>query len=251
MANIISNPEQQKIVTITGGTSGIGAATAELFLNNGHKVYILSRSPIPKTQSLTTISSAHFVPCDVRSESQVQKAFKTIGNENDGIDISINCSGILEQQSSVELSLDVFENVIKTNLTGTWLCMKYQVPEMRKKQAGSIVNISSIFGFMGAPFNCAYSASKHGIIGLTKTFAVEYSDENIRFNCVAPSFTETPMLDQALSTSDNKKNKLLNMLPQNTFLSTSDVAESVYWLANDSPAAINGHCLVIDNGYTV
>ena len=252
MANINSDFDKPKIVTITGGGSGIGASTAQYFLDKGHKVYVLSRNPCDLTEqgSSTRCDKAHFLNCDVRFENQVKLCFEKIGFENGGINVAINCSGILDQMRSTELSCREFEDVLKTNLTGTWLCMKYQIPEMKKKSAGSIVNISSIFGFKGSPYNCAYVASKHGIIGLTKTFALEYAEDNIRTNCVAPSYTDTPMLQRALSTSLDKKQKILNMLPKNKFINANEVSKTIYWLACDAPTSINGHCLVVDDGYT-
>ena len=252
MANRNSSLENSKSVTITGGATGIGLAATQLFMRKGHKVYVLSRTPNEHLQPHTKMEGGevHHISCDVRSEKQVKMSFEKIGKENGGIDIAINCAGILDRKSSIELSFKEFEDVIRTNLTGTWLCMKSQIPEMKKKRSGSIVNISSIFGLQGSPHNCAYTASKHGIIGLTKTFAVEYGPDNIRSNCVAPGFTDTPMLQQALSTSGVKKQRLQVSLPTEKFIDANEVAKTINWLACDAPRSVNGHCLVIDDGYT-
>lgn len=252
MANRNSSLETPKVVAIAGGSSGIGAATAQFFIDKGHKVYILSRNQkdLLRPKDSSSCGTVHFLTCDVRSEKQVKTSFEKIGIENGGIDIAINCSGILDRKRSIDLSFEEFEDVLKTNLTGTWLCMKFQIPEMRKKESGSIVNVSSIFGIRGAPYNCAYSASKHGVIGLTKTFAIEYAKDNIRCNCVAPSFTDTPMLQRALSDDPKKKQKILALLPKNKFIDADSVAKTIYWLAYEAPASINGHCLIIDDGYT-
>ncbi len=248
------NNAPSKVVAISGGTSGLGFAVALGFCEAGYQTCLISRNEEQGEMAQFELSRAgfgsYFFKCDVRNENEVESTYLKIFNQFQRLDSAINCAGILDSGNGVNLTESEFDDVISTNLKGTWLSMKYQVPIMKKTGQGNIVNIASILAFHGSSGNSAYVASKHGIIGLTKTFALENLNFNIRVNAIAPGFLDTPMLDRIFQKNPDKRRKIQNLMKTKKFIPLNNVTKSVLWLCSTESASINGQCIVVDEGLT-
>lgn len=242
---------KNKTVIITGAASGIGKATAELFAKHGANVIV---SDIQETEGKNVAESivadggeALFIKTDVANpqdmEALVDFALETYGN----LDIAINNAGIGgEQNPIVDMSIEGWNKVISINLNSLFYGMKYQLSAMLKNGGGSIVNISSILGSAGFAGSAGYSAAKHGVIGLTKSAALEYSAQGIRVNAVGPGFIETPLLDDL---ETEMKDQLVAMHPIGRLGRSEEVAELIFWLSSDKASFVTGGYYPVDGGY--
>jgi NAD(P)-dependent dehydrogenase (short-subunit alcohol dehydrogenase family) len=240
-----------KTAIITGAASGIGKATAELFAKEGANV-VLSDLNEKEGESVTAAirsanGNASFFKTDVSKpeemEALVNFAVKTYGQ----LDIAVNNAGIGGEQNLVgDMSIEGWNHVIAVNLNSVFYSIKYQVQAMLKTGGGSIVNISSILGTVGFAGAAGYSAAKHGIVGLTKTAALEYAAQNIRVNVVGPGFIETPLL-KALN--DEMKKQVVSLHPIGRLGKSEEVAELIYWLGSDKSSFVTGSYYPIDGGY--
>jgi NAD(P)-dependent dehydrogenase (short-subunit alcohol dehydrogenase family) len=193
MENLFSG----KVALVTGAASGIGQATALLYASHGAKVIV---SDIKDSDTVDKIKAAggeaSFIEANVSIASNCAQLIKETIHTYGKIDIAFNNAGILgETNKLADMSLGGFEKVIGINLNGVFYCMKYELEAMLKQGNGVIVNTASILGAVGFPAFSGYVAAKHGVVGLTQNAALEYSDKNIRINCVAPGFINTPLLD--------------------------------------------------------
>ena len=220
-----------KHVLITGATKGIGFATAQLFYQKGAIVYLLGRdfSHVNQTED----SHFNYIVCDITDGSNVKDILQNLS-----IDVLINCAAITQDNLLLRMSQSEWDNVINTNLNGTFRCIKAVLPNMIRKKNGCIINISSISA-RGNPGQANYSASKGAIESLTRTLAKEYAAKNIRFNCVAPGFIDTDMIKQM-------KGDILEMIPLKRLGTTLEVAESILFLVTNS--YITGVVLPVDGG---
>jgi 3-oxoacyl-[acyl-carrier protein] reductase len=195
---------ENKVALITGGASGIGKATARTFAEKGVHVMIADILEdwgflLVKELEATGVKAA-FVKVDVCQTSEVENMVNTTINRFGKIDFCVNSAGIEGSRTRTDQYPEAtFEQVMDVNVTGLWRCMKAQLPFFMNQQSGCIVNISSVAGLKGFPAHCAYSASKHAVIGLTKTAAMEFVRYNIRINAVCPGFTDTPMVGQVIA----------------------------------------------------
>ncbi|MGZ5280527.1 MAG: SDR family oxidoreductase, partial [Pseudobdellovibrionaceae bacterium] len=251
MASSLQFDLKDKIAFITGGSTGIGRATALAFAKAQAKVMIADVNTDAGSMMARTIKEqggvAEFVKCDVSKESDVKAAIEKTIQAFGGLDYAFNNAGIEgEQFFTPECPTNNWDKVIQTNLTGVWLCMKYEIPEMLKRGGGAIVNCSSIAGLIGFPGIPAYVAAKHGVLGLTKTAALEYAKSNIRVNAVCPGVIQTPMIDRFVHGEAQALQQLSAGEPVGRIGRPEEIASSVLWLCSDASSFVTGHPLVVD-----
>ena len=237
-----------KIVVVTGAAQGIGRQIALNFAKLKAKVVILDvvEETLKEAQKeLSSHSECLYYVVDVTDSKQVEEVLNKIIDNSSKIDILINNAGITRDNLALRLSESDWDKVIAVNLKGTFLCSKFCAKYMVKQRQGKIINISSIIGIIGNPGQANYSASKAGLIGLTKTFAKELGSRNICVNAVAPGYIQTKMTDVL---PDKVKEEMLKRIPLNRFGTSEDVARAVLFLASDGADYITGQVLVVDGG---
>lgn len=197
--------------------------------------------------------SAEFIRCDVSVADDVRNAVESTVRHFGRLDHAFNNSGIEGVMgTTADYPLEAWDRVIAVNLTGAWLCMKYEIEQMLKQGKGSIVNNASILGTVAFANAGAYVAAKHGLLGITKTAALEYATQGIRINAVCPGFIETPMLDRGGITSNPETRRWVESLHPMKRLGTSDeIATAVIWLASDDASFVTGHAMLVDGGYVI
>jgi NAD(P)-dependent dehydrogenase (short-subunit alcohol dehydrogenase family) len=240
-----------KVVIVTGAGSGIGHATALAFAQEGAKVVV---SDVDSKLGLNTVEEikknngeAFFVKCDVSSEEEVKNLVSKTVEKYGRLDCAYNNAGVEGKlASTTECTSDNWDRTINVNLKGTWLCMKYEIPEMLKNGKGSIVNCSSIAGLVGFETIPAYVASKHGVIGLTETASLEFAKQNIRVNAVCPGAVHTPMLDRF---TENNEQAMADQDPMGRVGKPEEIADSVLWLCSDKSSYVTGQAIAVDGGW--
>lgn len=243
-----------KRILITGGASGIGAASAMLLASRGAKLVIadMSQEQGEKVaqEAKTKGHEIVFHPVDVTDSKQIRALFQFTVDTFGGVDVVINNAGIDHNPAPMhELSDDDFDRNIAVNLKGVWHCMRAAIALMAPAGGGHVINVASVAGLRSSPGISAYSASKHGVIGLTKTAAVEYARANIRFNAVCPSFIDTPMVQNTLAKLDERGQKaIIKASPLKRLGKVEEVASAIAWLASDESSFMNGHSLTLDGG---
>ncbi|MEO8248325.1 MAG: glucose 1-dehydrogenase [Burkholderiales bacterium] len=244
---------QNKVALVTGASSGIGRAIALMFARESAKVVVsdVDRDKGEQTATLVRESGgeALFVACDVSQPADVEALVKRAVEKFGRLDVACNNAGIGGPSApTAEYPLDGWEQVIGINLSGVFYGMKYQIAQMLKCGGGSIVNVASILGavgFAGAP---AYTAAKHGVVGLTQTAALEYSAHGVRINAVGPGFIHTPMIERF--EEDAATNAMLVAAhPMGRLGKPEEVAELVVWLASDRASFVSGAYYPVDGGY--
>ncbi|HUS18818.1 MAG TPA: SDR family oxidoreductase [Terriglobales bacterium] len=247
---------QNKVAIITGGTSGIGREAAVLFARAGAKVVVSGRREAEGKQTVELVRAgggeALFVKSDVSKPGDVQALVQTTVEKFGRVDVAFNNAGIEGTWVPiVEQAEEDWDHTIDINLKGVWLCLKYEVQQMLKQGGGgAIVNMSSVAGLMGSAAAAAYCASKHGVLGLTKSAALEYASRQIRVNAVCPAVIETAMADRLFG--EPQVNKLIKaMHPIGRFGTATEVAEAVLWMCSDKSSFMTGHHIVLDGGFLV
>ena len=243
-----------KVALVTGGASGIGRATALTFAREGAKLVIADMNEEGGQQTVHLITEkggeAIFVKTDVSKAVEVQalisKAVETYGR----LDCAHNNAGIAGgvRALSADYPEERWHQVIAVNLTGVWLCTKYELAQMRSQGSGAIVNTASAAGLVGGRGMSAYVASKHGVVGLTKTAALEYAQQGIRVNCVCPGVIQTPMTKRGLNDPELRA-RLIASEPMGRVGTPEEVAEAVVWLCSDAASFVTGHTMTIDGGF--
>jgi NAD(P)-dependent dehydrogenase (short-subunit alcohol dehydrogenase family) len=247
---------KDKVAVVTGGSSGIGRAAALGFAREGASVVIADVNKEGSNETVAMIEAvggrACFIPCDISNaaqvEAMVEKSVETYGR----LDCAFNNAGIEGTSASIaDYPLDVWNRVIGTNLTGVFLCMKYEIEQMLKQGGGgAIVNNASILGLVGFGNASAYTAAKHGVLGLTKVAAIEYAAQGIRVNSVCPAFIVTPMLERAGITSNPEMAAMLEgMHPIKRMGRPEEIGDVVVWLCTDEASFVQGHGMLVDGGY--
>lgn len=243
-----------RVALVTGAASGIGAATARAFAREGASV-VLADTQVELGEQvagelLAKGARANFVKCDMRDERDIEAAVRLAVQEFGALHIAFNNAGIEGAQApTAECTNENWDQVININLRGVWLCMKHEIPAMLAAGGGAIVNCSSIAGVVGFPNIPAYVASKHGVIGLTKTAALEYAAGNIRVNAVCPGVIQTPMIDRFVKGDPAAKQSLIEGEPIARVGMPEEIASAVLWLAGSGSSFATGHALVVDGGW--
>lgn len=247
---------QNKVAIITGATSGIGLEAAVLFAEQGAKVAIAGRREKEGVETLDLVRKAGgdglFLKTDVSKAADVEALVKKTVEKFGRVDVAFNNAGIEgDWLPLTEFTEKQWDDVIDINVKGVWLCLKYQILQMLKQgDGGAIVNMSSVAGLMGSATAAHYSASKHAVIGLTRSAAMEYAQQQIRVNAICPAVIETPMGERAFPTAEAKK-YALSLHPIGRFGKPREVAEAVLFMCSDKAAFMTGHYIVLDGGFLV
>jgi len=237
---------------VTGGGTGIGRATSLLFVQEGARVVVADLNERAGQETVAKIADAGgnaiFVKTDVADEAQVENMVNEAVSRYGTIDILFANAGVLEMAPAVDLCRNDWYKVIDVNLTGVFLCAKHAIPVMQRNGGGSIINTASIAGLVGFGNAPAYTASKGGVILLTKTLALDYAKDNIRVNAVCPGAIRTPMLTEGAVSE--MIDDLAKLHPLGRIGEPAEVAAAVLFLASDESSFITGTSLVVDGGYT-
>ena len=250
----MTDSAQDKVALVTGGSSGIGRATALAFAREGAKVAVADLNIVGGEETVSLIESAGGEACFIEAnmaeaasvEAMVKKTVETYGR----LDCAHNNAGVEGALiRTTEYEEDQWDQVIRINLTGVWLCMKYEIPQMLQQGSGAIVNTASGAGLIGVKRMPAYVASKHGVVGLTKTAALEYAKSGIRVNAVCPGLIQTPMVERLTNAQPQLGEALVAAEPIGRTGRPGEIAESVVWLCSDAASFVTGHAMSVDGGY--
>jgi NAD(P)-dependent dehydrogenase (short-subunit alcohol dehydrogenase family) len=242
-----------KVGIVTGGTSGIGREAAVLFAKAGAKVVVAGRREVEGKETVDLVRAAGgdglFVKTDVSRAADVQALVRKTVEKFGRLDIAFNNAGIEGNWIPIaEQAEEDWDRTITINLKGVWLCLKYEIQQMLKQGGGgAIVNMASIGGLMGSAGAATYCASKHGVMGLTKSAALETARSGIRINAVCPAVIETPMGERLFGEPEMRK-FALGLHPIGRFGTPLEVAEAVVWMCSDRASFMTGQSLVLDGG---
>ena len=245
----------EKVVIVTGGGSGIGRATALEFARQGAKVVVAGRREKEGRETVALIKRAGgealFVQADVSREEDVRalvdRAVSTFGR----LDAAFNNAGTEGKIGPlVEQNTDNFDSVMNTNVKGVYLSMKYEIPQMIKNGGGSIVNNASVAALVGFPGASIYVASKHAVLGLTRTAALEVAKQGVRINAVSPAGIETEMVSRWTGGDEQTKKQFAALHPVGRIGKPEEIASAVVWLASDASSFVTGQSLTVDGGFT-
>lgn len=241
-----------KVAIVTGGSFGIGRATAVAFAKRGAKVVVADYVENDETLNLIKAGGgdALFVKCDVSKSGDVKEMVdKTIAAFG-RLDYAFNNAGIEGNMGSItDCTEENWDKTININLKGIWLCMKYEIPHMLQSGKGAIVNCASVAGLVGFPGLPAYVATKHGVVGLTKTAALEYVKAGIRVNAVCPGVIKTPMIDRITGGQKETEAQFVAGEPIGRMGTPEEIAEAAVWLCSDSASFTTGQALAVDGGW--
>lgn len=248
---------QNKVVLITGAASGIGRETALAFAKEGASIVVSDINEEGGQETVELVekigSKALFIKTNVADFSAVENMIAAIIAHFGKLDIAINNAGIGGAlNKTAQTSIESWHQVMSVNASGVFYCMKTEIIEMLKQGGGVIVNVASIAGLKGLPNSLPYVASKHAVVGMTKTAAMEYAKKNIRINAICPVFTVTPLFDPAMmdQISAGLSEKLKAAIPMKRFANTIEMANTILWLCSDKASFVTGHAMPVDGGLT-
>jgi NAD(P)-dependent dehydrogenase (short-subunit alcohol dehydrogenase family) len=244
-----------KVVVVTGGAAGIGRATAVAFARRGANVVIGDIDGAGAEEIAASIRAsggeASSVRVDVTKSAEVQNMIASTISRYGGLDYAFNNAGLFGSTAGIiETSEEDWHRVMATNLTGVWLCMKYEIPEMLKRGGGAIVNNGSAVGLVGAAGTVSNVASKHGVSGLTKSAALQFATQGIRVNAVAPGLVHTPLTDRVTAAQPGAVAAMLSAVPLGRWCEPEEIADVVVFLCSDGASHVTGHVMPIDGGWT-
>jgi NAD(P)-dependent dehydrogenase (short-subunit alcohol dehydrogenase family) len=242
-----------KVVLATGVASGIGRATALQLAREGARLVLGDVAPAGEDTARTARglgADAEFVIADVTRQGDVDALVACALARHGRLDCAVNNAGIEGAlRETAEYPEETFARVIQVNLVGVWRCLRAEIPAMRRGGGGAIVNTASAAGLVGASGLSAYVAAKHGVVGLTRSAAIEYAKAGIRVNAVCPGVIDTPMVDRLSIELPTLRDALVAMKPMGRLGRPEEVAEAIVWLCSDATSFITGHALAIDGGY--
>jgi len=245
---------KQKVAIVTGASSGIGRTACVALAKEGIKVSLAARRDKEGEETLRLVKEAGgdgmFVKTDVTNEedvrSLVEKTAKTYGR----LDYAFNNAGAVEDPAPfTSKTSSLFDKIMAVNVKGVWLSMKYEIPQMLKNGGGAIVNNSSVYGVVGSPQLPIYTASKHAVLGLTKSAALEYAKAGVRINAVAPGAIETEMMEESIGHNQQLRDGLVALHPIGRVGKPQEIANAVVWLLSDKASFLTGHTLLVDGGW--
>ena len=243
-------------VLITGGGTGIGAAIAARLSEMGTQITVVGRRPEPLQEVADGLDGAQPVPFDVTDEAAVEEGLKTATERFGPVDVLINNAGAADSSPFARTTSDAWRAMLEVNLTGAFLMSRAVLPGMVERGWGRIVSIASTAGLKGYAYVAAYCAAKHGVIGMTRSLALEVAPKGVTVNAVCPGYTETELLSESVANivdktgaSENEaRGQLLESNPQGRFVSPEEVAEAVAWLVSSNAGAITGQAIVVAGG---
>jgi NAD(P)-dependent dehydrogenase (short-subunit alcohol dehydrogenase family) len=264
---------RDRTVLVTGAAGGIGRAVSLAFAREGARLVLcdLSESTGAAAVAAAQDAGGHatFLAADVSQPEQVERVVRQLLDKLGRLDCAVNNAGIPGTRArTADRTVEEWSRVLAVNLTGTWLCMKHELPPMLAQGSGAIVNVASVAGLLGVRRFSAYSASKHGVVGLTKSAALEYGRFGVRVNAVCPGLVDTDLL-RHISTDGLAadasfpasvvgslrhrvaKRVLAAKQPSRRLSKPEEIAEAVLWLCSDAASFVNGHALVVDGGFSV
>ena len=247
---------ESKVALVTGAASGLGLATAKAFAESGASVVLADWNEKAVRSAADELTAKGHkvlaVRCDVSDDAQVEAMVEQTVAAFGRLDAAYNNAGV---QNVVAETADApredFDRVTAINLRGVWSCMKFELHQMRKQGSGAVVNCSSIGGLVGGAGRGTYHAAKHGVIGLTRSAALEYAAKGIRINAICPGLVHTPMADQMMAAGQTEAlNAMLKDVPIGRLGRPDEIADAVLWLCSPAASLVVGHSLVVDGGYT-
>lgn len=244
-----------KIALVTGGGGGIGRATVLAYAREGAKVAVVDIDGAAAEAVAKEVNAAGgeaiSIATDVTRDEQVAAMVAQVVARFGRLDIAFNNAGIeIEHRPLAEATEEMFDRLMSVNVKGVWLCMKHEIQQMLKQGGGAIVNTSSIGGLGGAPRQPIYAATKHAVIGLTKSAAMEYGRKGIRVNSVCPGIIRTEMTERAIAREPKREQYITQAHPIGRLGEAEDIARAVVFLSSDDAAFVLGHQLAVDGGYT-
>jgi len=255
MSPLMDRSFEGKVAVVTGAASGMGLVTARSFAEAGAAVALADIDErAARTAVDDLIAAGHraiAVRCNVADEAEVAAMVDQTVEIFGRLDAAFNNAGI--QSPAVETadaSGAEFDRVIAVNLRGVWNCMKYELKQMRQQGSGAIVNCSSIGGLIGLPGRAVYHAAKHGVLGLTKSAALEYASRGIRINAVCPGTVDTPMVSAMLAKEADAMKEIMRDQPIGRLGRPEEIASAVLWLCGPGAGFVIGHALTVDGGFT-
>lgn len=248
-------------VFITGAGSGIGRATALAFAKDGAQVVVADINETTGKQTVRLIQDVNgralFVPCDVTKPAQIEQAIQQTVDTFGRLDIAVNNAGIGGRFARLlDQTADDFNQIMAVNVGSVFYGMQAQIRQMLtqleddQSSRGKIVNVSSIAGVRGMPMGAPYSASKHAVIGLTKTAALEYVKKNIRINAICPVYTHSAMVDELISAAPSMEERMRKLIPIGRLAQPEEIAQAILWLCDDANVLFTGQALQMDGGLT-
>ncbi len=244
-----------KTALITGGGSGMGRAAAQIFAREGARVMVSDVNVTGGEETVALVENsggtATFQACDVANEKEVETLIARTVDQYGRLDCAFNNAGIRgDLRRIAKLTLDDFERLYSVNQKGVWLCMKHEIRQLLEQGGGAIVNNASTAGLVGVEALSGYAASKHAVIGMTRTVALEYATRAIRVNAVCPGAISTPMLDGVINEQPEIEQLLIDYEPMRRLGKPEEVGEAAVWLCSDRASFVTGQALAVDGGLT-